>query len=253
LQGDHGRLQVFAEPRPDLSLSTTEQAENGEFKDKNDTAEVSSKDVRLYTFNVSSYLNGHEVKQGSPVDFASVPIEHIPNYAPPSSQASSQDVEENGVAPKSAFGNFLEQREKAEVASLDAEDTKLSQIIWSIKYTITESRDQKQVGKALKELRQLQRIFGKYVLLPEGLPDQMVNSIVGQRSTPPKKANATESSQTQQGPGGAEQAGQEKQSEDGKAVTGAHGEWVQKESSRKAGTLVEKWAAFRPRSGVRYT
>lgn len=202
---------------------------------------------------MSSYLNGHEVKKGTPVDFASVPIEHIPDYTPPLTETPSQEVEATEVATKSAFNHFLEQRERNEVATLEAESSKLSNIIWSIKYTITESRDQRQVGKALKELRQLQRIFGKYVLLPEGLPDQMVNSIIGQRSIAARKGNSTAGSQIQQGPGGTDEVKQENQGDRDMTPKGARGDWAQRESSRKAETLIEKWAAFRPRSGVRYT
>lgn len=263
MQGDHGTLRVFAEPRPDLSLSASEQGTGGEFKDKNDTAEFASEGIKSYTFKITNYLNGHEVAEGSPVDFASVPVEHIATGASSTSaseEASKEDRLSSDSTPsnssKSAFQTFLDQSENRDVASAEAEESKFDHIKWSIKYSIIEDTEPARVRKALMKLRDNQMMFGKYVLLPEGLPRKLVSSIVGHSSALPRKDASQPNGQSETEEGSLKQIS-EKESEDTQkveeAATSDGAKTDTPSAVSRAATFVEKWTAFRPRSGVRYT
>lgn len=241
---------MFAEARPDLSLSSAEKAANLESKENDDPTEVASDGVRLYTFQLTSYLNGHEVPKDEPVDFASVPLEHLPLSTSTSSNAKEitkegQAEEANESSSKSAFQNFLTTRENAELdASSEADERRLSDIIWSIKYKISESRDQNQVIKALKKLRELQMTFSKYVLLPEGLPPQIVSSIVGKKSKQGKEQDSKK----------IEKSNKDDLKQDNVAKDDSSAESERTDSTTyKGDSLLSKWATFKPRSGVRYT
>lgn len=241
---------MFAEARPDLSLSSTEKAAIDESKEDTEPTEVASDGVRLYTFQISSYLNGHEVPKDEPVDFASVPLEHLPTPVSdptPGSQNAEEARAENSAtqASPSAFKNFLTKRESTEFdGPSDAEEKRLSDITWSIKYKISESRDQTKVIKALRKLRELQMTFSKYVLLPEGLPPQLVSSIVG-NGTKQVKEKAPKHDQNAK-------KNVQKQSD---GATGASFDDAETSDSAafKEDSVLSKWAAFKPRSGVRYT
>lgn len=284
---------MYAEARPDLSLSSAEKNEDSndatatpfqpkdEFKDANDTPDVNTDGIRSYTFNITNILNGKEVKAKQPVDFVALArsmhaeAEEAANSSSlPDQDQQSSTTSASTTSEVSAFASRLRKYEEDEerqssasqvTTSTASEQEYLSKIVWSIKYDIVESTDRYEVMKGLARLRKLQATFGNYVLLPEGLPSSLVRNLVYGRTKkePTEEAEVEEKEQTSVQASGENEADTKRESdESGKKEEEKEDEHESKGSSKddttnggsgKVLTWLEKWKAYQPREGVRFT